>query len=250
MTLGQRIRAARMEAGLSQRELAGEEITRNMLSALEHDAANPSVATLCYLARRLGKPVSWFLGEDGPAVDGWEALRDARAAFDSGAYRHVRELLKGEPGEALAREWHFLNALSLLREAEDAIRQGRLPYARELLGKPGPFPLPELERKAMLLRFLCGCSTALPEDDTLLLRAEGALADGRSADAERYLLALDDRDERWNYLMGESLFSRGAYKKAAEHFHRCEDAMDVRGRLEVCYRELEDYKLAYYYAKK
>ena len=31
MTMGQRILAARLAAGLSQRELAGEEITRNML---------------------------------------------------------------------------------------------------------------------------------------------------------------------------------------------------------------------------
>ena len=41
MTMGQRILAARLAAGLSQRELAGEEITRNMLSSLEHDTANP-----------------------------------------------------------------------------------------------------------------------------------------------------------------------------------------------------------------
>ena len=76
MTMGQRILAARLAAGLSQRELAGEEITRNMLSSLEHDTANPSVATLRYLAGRLGRPVSYFLGED-------EASK-AVAAFESG----------------------------------------------------------------------------------------------------------------------------------------------------------------------
>ena len=36
MELGQRIRQARQEAGLSQRQLCGEEITRNMLSLIEN----------------------------------------------------------------------------------------------------------------------------------------------------------------------------------------------------------------------
>ena len=66
MTMGQRILAARLAAGLSQRELAGEEITRNMLSSLEHDTANPSVATLRYLSKRLGRSVGYFSGRMAP----------------------------------------------------------------------------------------------------------------------------------------------------------------------------------------
>ena len=57
MTIGQRILTARQEAGLSQRQLAGESITRNMLSAIEHDKAKPSLDTLQYLSGVLGKPV-------------------------------------------------------------------------------------------------------------------------------------------------------------------------------------------------
>ena len=86
MTLGQRILAARLEKGLSQRQLAGEEITRNMLSALEHDGANPSVATLRYLSEKLGKPVSYFLGEDLPPVQGYETLLQARQACSAGVW--------------------------------------------------------------------------------------------------------------------------------------------------------------------
>ena len=39
--LGQRIRQARQEAGLSQRQLCGETITRNMLSQIESGKARP-----------------------------------------------------------------------------------------------------------------------------------------------------------------------------------------------------------------
>lgn len=239
MTMGQRILAARLAAGLSQRELAGEEITRNMLSSLEHDAANPSVATLRYLSQRLGKPIGYFLGEDGPS--------QAIAAFETGDYRRCRELLSGEE-----RRW--LEPIARLREADAAIEAGRIPYARELLdgldGRDCPLFGPESERKAAILRNRCGNFVTIPEDDGLLLKAESALASGHPQDAERYLAACDRREAQWEYLMAQCRFRDGDYAAARDHYHRCEDRFDVRARLEICYRELEDYKMAYFYAKK
>jgi transcriptional regulator with XRE-family HTH domain len=68
MELGEKLRQARLEAGLSQRQLCGEEITRNMLSLIENGSAKPSMKTLQYLAARLGKAsaifwkkLPWFL---------------------------------------------------------------------------------------------------------------------------------------------------------------------------------------------
>lgn len=237
MTMGQRILAARQAAGLSQRELAGEEITRNMLSCLERDTANPSVATLRYLSARLGKRVSWFLGEDAS-----EGIR----ALESGDWRRCREQMTAEE-----RKW--LEPLVLLREAEQAIDDGRIPYAAGLLehldGSPSPLWCSSLERHAALLRCRCGIFARIPEDDALLLKAEQAIDDGRLADAERYLSAHDRRDARWEYLMGECTFRSGDYPNARAHYHRCEDTLDVRARLEICCREMGDYQMAYFYAK-
>lgn len=239
MTMGERILQARLAAGLSQRELAGEEITRNMLSSLEHDAASPSIATLRYLARRLGRPVSYFLGED----DASEGV----AAFEAGAWRSSLELMT--PAE---KRW--LEPLALLREAEQAVSNRRIPYARSLLdrleGLSSPLYGPELRRKAAMLRCRCGISAEIPEDSALLLKAEQALAEKRWPDARRYLLARDHRDARWHHLMGQCCFSMGDYSAAKDHYHHCEDAYDVRGQLEICYRELEDFRMAYFYAKK
>ena len=239
MTMGQRILQARLAAGMSQRELAGEEITRNMLSSLEHDAAAPSIATLRYLARRLGRPVSYFFGED--------ASSEGVAAFEAGDWRgSLERMTRGE------RRW--LEPLALLREAEQAVSNGRTPYARELLerleGMSSPLYGPELRRKAALLRCRCGVSTDVPEDSALLIKAERALAEQRWADARRYLLARDHRDARWHHLMAECCFFSEDYAAAKDHYHRCEEAFDVRHRLEVCYRELEDFRMAYFYAKK
>ena len=63
MEMGELLRKARLEAGLTQRALCGDRITRNMLSQIENGTARPSMATLQYLADALGKPVSYFLGE-------------------------------------------------------------------------------------------------------------------------------------------------------------------------------------------
>lgn len=239
MTMGQRILTARLAAGLSQRELAGEEITRNMLSSLEHDAANPSVATLRYLAKRLGKRVSWLLGE--------EEASGAITAFEAGDYRRCRELMN--EGE---KRW--LEPVARLREAEEAVDSGRIPYALELLAgleeTNAPLFGPELRRKAAILRCRCGEFVPIPGDDALTLSARAALASGRWEDALRYLWAMDDRDESWEHAMGECRFHAGDYAAAKDHYHRCEEHFDVRARLEVCYQELEDYKMAYFYAKK
>ena len=239
MTMGQRILQARLAAGMSQRELAGDEITRNMLSSLEHDSATPSIATLRYLARRLGRPVSYFLGDD----DSSEGV----AAFESGAWRKSLELMT--PAE---KRW--LEPLALLRDAELAFSTGRIPYARSLLerleGLSSPLYGPELRRKAAMVRCRCGVSAEVPEDSALLIKAERALAEKRWPDAERYLLARDHRDAHWHHLMAECRFHAGDYATAKDHYHRCEEAFPVRQRLEICYRELEDFRMAYFYSKK
>lgn len=262
MTMGQRIYQARMEAGLSQRQLAGEEITRNMLSSLEHDAANPSVATLTYLAQRLGKPVSYFLGEDAPQIPEYAQLQAARASYDAGAYRKCLDALGKiqEPGEILGREISLLRALAAMALAEEMIGKGRLPYAGRLLaqaeraGEDCPyFDGAQLRRLRILQAMQApGRADRIPaEDDALLLRAQGALDNGQPGEAERYLNACQDRKgEQWNYLMGMAHFHRGAYAQAAEHLHRAEDQRDVRQELEICYRELGNFQKAYYYAKK
>ena len=101
-----------------------------------------------------------------------------------------------------------------------------------------------------MIRCRCGISADIPEDSALLMKAERALKEKRFSDAERYLLARDHRDARWHHLMGQCRFQAGDYAAAKEHYHRCEESYDVRSLLEICYRELEDFRMAYFYAKK
>lgn len=64
MTTGEKIKALRKELKLTQSQLAGEEMTKSMLSQIENNNAMPSMKNLRYLAKKLGKPVSYFLDED------------------------------------------------------------------------------------------------------------------------------------------------------------------------------------------
>lgn len=255
MTIGQRILSARQALGLSQRQLAGENITRNMLSAIEHDKARPSLDTLQYLSEKLGKPVGWFLGEETPAVEGYDLLKQARQAYDGGEYRESLNLLEQIPtGEVLDREVSLLRVLATLGLAEQCMEDGRLPYARKLLEEPMgedcPYFTRELARRQALLRCRAGLSGELPEDGALILRAEQALKEKCYSDARRYLEAQDDRNNRWYYLMGEALFGLEDHAGAVQMYHKCEEAMPgaVRRKLQLCYAALRDFEKAYYYA--
>ena len=53
--LGERVRSARRERGMSQAQLAGEQLTKGFISQVESGLVRPSVRSLQILATRLGK---------------------------------------------------------------------------------------------------------------------------------------------------------------------------------------------------
>ena len=76
--IGQRIRDARLRAGLTQQQLAGDRYTKAYVSALETGIARPSMVALSFLSDRLGLPASHFIDEANPA---WTRLEvDMRLA--------------------------------------------------------------------------------------------------------------------------------------------------------------------------
>ena len=262
MELGRKLLQAREAAGLSQRQLCGDVITRNMLSRIEHGTVRPSMATLTYLAERLGKPVSYFLDEEAVTSPNVERMAAARAAYGAGDWTGAVDCLKEFEGEDETFDWerHLLLAKCCMAMAAVALEQGRLPYAVELLakaeqaGEKTPYFGPELERERKLLLARTDENVDLPADDReLLLRARKALAEDNPARAANYLDAAEDQTAaQWNYLRGESYFARGEYEKAAACYRLAEESYprEAARRLEVCYRNLEDFKMAYFYACK
>ena len=260
MTIGQRIRTARLEVGLSQRDLAGEEMTRNMLSALEHDSAKPSVATLMYLSEKLCKPIGYFFGEDSLEAAAVDRMENARSAYFSGDFAQCLELLE-EIDPVFMPEGELLRILSLMGLTEKALKEGRIPYARTLLQqceqgfKKTPYSA-LVHRQWAVLKAQTGDYSTLDglegEDQVLLLRAEAALKNGDGPRAGQLLDAVESKTAQWYYLRGEVCFHRKEYEQAASYYHKAENWKPeiIWERLEICYREMDNYMMAYYYATK
>ena len=263
MTLGEKLRHCRAEAGLTQRQLCGEEITRNMLSQIENDSARPSMKTLLYLAQRLDKPVSYFLEEEPAASPNQARMTQAREAFDGADCQGVLDALADfqTPDPAYEREKQLLEILARLKLAQQVMEQGRMPYARELLeqagtlGQTAAYYPPELENQRLrLLAQVPGTRVQLPSLDTdLLIHAGAAVTDGDWDQARSLLEAVRDKDQpRWNLLRGEIYWQERSYISAKACYHAAEERYprETAHRLEQCYRELGDFKRAYEYACK
>lgn len=268
MELGEKLRQARLEANLSQRQLCGETITRNMLSQIEHGTARPSMETLRYLAAQLGKPVSYFLDEHAVTSPNQQKMADARDAYAAGAPDTAWEILQccKMPDPVFQWEYDLLGYLLLLDRAEAALKSDKLPYARELLQKAQAaeravvYRLPELNRRRLLLQgklsgeeLSAACKELPGLDEELLLRAEAALLRGDAERAEALLTAAEDRENpQWNLLWGRICFMQKKYAPAAQCLRRAETqyAAICLPLLEACYRELGDFQQAYVYACK
>lgn len=268
MELGQKLRLARQEAGLSQRQLCGEVITRNMLSQIENGSAKPSMETLRYLAGRLGKSVSFFLEEDAVLSPNCKVMEQAREALKKQDAAALRVALDGyqSPDDVFEEERKLLTIHCLVLEAEEAVRTGREIYAQELLDKAEELAQAalymngELTGKILLLKSrlksadLEEICRRLPSlDEEVILRAKGALEAEGYVRALHLLESVEDKDGAdWNFLRGELYLIEKDYMQAAKCFHQAEEVMGqaVFSKLETCYRELGDYRMAYTYACK
>lgn len=252
MTIGEKIRQSRQALGLSQRQLCGEKITRNMLSQIENGSARPSMDTLSYLAGQLGKPVSYFLDETALASPNADRMAAARAAFAAQSYPEVMHILSdfAKPDAVFEAERGHLENCSLLALAQQAFDRGQSPLAMQLLARIDPENLyfsPDLKRKYQILFGI------LPdaEDRELLLRAEYALKAGDAERAICYLNAVEDRESsRRNLLCGKAYFAQKDYKKAIPCLQNAEkaDPKACLTALETCFRELGDFENAYHCA--
>ena len=262
MELGQRLKAARLEQGLSQRQLCGDVITRNMLSQIENGSARPSMDTLRYLAGALGKPLSYFLEENAVTSPNQMLMDRARKASDG---KTVLEILAEyrAPDDVFDRERELLARLGALDAAEQAAEAGKNLYAAGLLEDLGPleggYCGADLERRRLLLlarvkpQQMDAICRQLPSlDEELMLRAEAALNGMEYERCGALLDAAERKDERWQFLRGQVCLAKKDYEAALRCFREAEAAYrdQIYPLMEQCARELEDYKLAYEYACK
>lgn len=261
MELGEKLRKARLDLGLSQRQLCGDHITRNMLSQIENGTARPSMATLQYLAAQLGKSVGFFLEEETPS-ENQSLMAHARRAYRAGEWAEARLVLEGfrQPDEVFELEYRYLRVRTGLEASREAMAQGKTVYARQILEElTVSEEFPGLQRQWMLLLGQL-TQTGLPElcaklpsvEEELFLRARAALEEGNFDRGLCLLCAMEQQNPKWHLLRGRLLMGKKQYDQAAESLQKAEEAIPEQTipLLEVCFRELGDFQKAYVYACK
>lgn len=139
------VRQARLEAGLSLAQVAGNDITRAAIHLIENGRSRPSMPTLELISRRTGKPVSYFLAEPSPVpgspvanLPRLDEIESLAAHQDFTAVARLAESMLGElqDGWTEARlRFHLGHARIRLLDTQGALQE--LGRAREMFAGLG-----------------------------------------------------------------------------------------------------------------
>ena len=286
MNIGERIRELRISKLMTQADLAGDYITRNMLSCIENGSANPSLSTIIYIAGRLGVPAGFLLAEQGDemAYRKMSNLSNIKKAYTTGDVQSCRSLcLSGCPepddeislllancdAEIAAEEFWSGRLRSSCRFFDEA-----LSYAEKTI-----YSTDAIEAEIRVyFRFMERISHTLYSD---LLDEEKILSVKSNSIISQYLDALDALDNGdvtrvealidqlaqtdensffKAHLQSKLLILQKNYKQAQKSLQQLLqddetplnkiELYTVLGDLEICCRESEDYKNAYRYASE
>ena len=286
MNIGERIRELRISKLMTQADLAGDHITRNMLSCIENGSANPSLSTIVYIAGRLGVPAGFLLAEQGDemAYRKMSNLSNIKKAYTTGDVQSCRSLcLSGcpEPDDEIS----LLLANCDTGIAVEEFWSGRLrsscrffdealSYAEKTI-----YSTDAIEAEIRVyFRYMERISHTLYSD---LLDEEKALSVKSNTVLSQYLdalYALDDSDVSVAEQLIDQLTNSGEnsffkahlqnkllmidknYKQAQKALQQLlQDSSTPLNKielytvledLEICCRENEDYKSAYRYANE
>ncbi|MBQ8508648.1 MAG: helix-turn-helix transcriptional regulator [Clostridia bacterium] len=167
--IGERIRDERIRRGMTQFQLAGEDMTRNMLSRIENGAALPSLPTLCMLASRLGIPAGSLLG-DLEDYHGFRLCTKLKRLLEQRRYLELLEeydksgMNEAAGMEASDGELHAILCEAKVGRAGELYREGRLTDAASMLdeadahAKSAALPLTAVRQRAAMLRTLIDSS--------------------------------------------------------------------------------------------
>ena len=134
MNIGEKIKKLRLEKMMTQAELSGDQVTRNMLSLIEKDKAVPSLQTLVYLAKRLNVSPAFLLADENEEhmLLKYSKISDIRLAYKNKNYRICVDMCKSF-GRNKDDEIKMIMAESSLSLAKEEIFADRVRVAWQYL---------------------------------------------------------------------------------------------------------------------
>lgn len=289
MEIGKKIKRLRTEKLITQSELVGDEITRNMLSRIENGAALPSLGTVVYLAKKLGVPAGYLLseGDEEFIFNKTAAMKNIKRAYTDKNFEICRDMCISSFNE-FDDELELILTDCCIGIAEDSIRSGRLHKACDYLdeavihAKNTMFDTTTQNNCiAIMFELLKDISPALDSNETDTIISDDLFHPAIFGnifckyitvilDGEKYCLFTDDiakhtqRTHTENemlyimHLQARKQMSDGDYAAALKTLRSVIDAETVPERLllymacsdmEICCRESEDYKGAYEFSR-
>ncbi|MCQ2385101.1 MAG: helix-turn-helix transcriptional regulator [Clostridia bacterium] len=273
MTLGQKIKALRKEKGMTQQDLGGDIITRNMISQIENGEAVPSLSALNRLAEALEVPSGYFLDDTFSLFDYRKAafLPKMKKYLSEGEYRKAISLFEKESRGEWDDETAFLMAELYQKEATRALKEGALETlksavaALKLYCGRTAFPTDAFAATAELYEAVC-LNPLVPVFELNTEKYFESANASFGADLFFYITEKANDYPFRNVLYAKHLeakkeIKQGSYNRAISLLKEIEDKKSaeessvfllfrVYTDLEFCYKELRLFEEAYRYSVK
>lgn len=280
--IGQKIKELRSAKMMTQQELAGDHITRNMLSRIENGCALPSLPTLLYIAERLGVPAGYLLvsGDEEYQYKKSGKMPDIMRAFRAGDWDICADLCRSLG--AVDDELGFLMYLCLFYSAKEAFNTGDFRKSLELFESARdcvsltayPVDIMNSEAEAYVFCISCISPSLTANIETVSSMPHSALSDpfcryfslvyaidSGSApvfNAADYVSQADGDNPLFaRHITAKLKMKTGQYSEAYHILRRVLSADEkipapvlyfIFSDLEICCRSLSDYRGAYEYS--
>ena len=212
MNIGEKIKNLRLEKMMTQTELAGDQVTRNMLSLIEKGKAVPSLQTLNYIASRLNVTPSFLLADEKEEkmMLKYSVISDILLAFKNKNYKICMDLCKRLGNDFFEKDFEIglIMAESALEIAVEEIYADRIRAAWQYLddavlyASKTIYATKHIESMAgIMFDYLGKLSPSLVSENMEPDSVECCKAIELCADNElcRYIIALKDFDSDYTF---------------------------------------------------
>ena len=256
MKLGEKIRIARLNAGMTQAELAGDFITRNMLSQIENGLAMPSLQTALYIADKLGVDAGILFSEGDNAGVYFltRTLPTLKKTFASGEYDKCIEICN--ESDELGDEAYLILAECYVKKAYECYDKGKFRHALKLSesalknASKAFYSADGIKLKTDILEVMISSVTPYLKQSKIRLEDRKYLID----------CFVEKSEKKHLYIKKDEVLSLIENKRYEEAALIISDMLKENGLpypleytlycgLEVCCRETKDFENAYKYSQ-
>lgn len=270
MNLGEKIKEIRISKNITQKDLAGDKITRNMLSQIENGKASPSLDTLEYIAAKLELPLAYFFTESFNSFiyEKLSMIDGIYEAYKNKAYERCISLIKKLSDTD--DELNFLLCSSHFELGKQHIAKGALSSAKEDLASAMEYSQKTVFNTDYITAIIPMYAAIAKNIQAPLLEFDisgykHGLYETFDYEFFKYL-TLDysypyENEIFKKHLQAKALIKERNYKDAIAILTKLQDeslqksynafaVFNIYSDIENCYKQLYDFESAYRYASK